>query len=127
MSEVNRTEDERLWAALAHASIIILGIIGPLIVYLVKKDESYWVGRQAMQALFYHIAVVILFIALAIITTILGIALSAVKLGAVAVVFGCLWPILGFGAVIYGLYGAYMCYKGNSFKYVVIGNMVTGL
>jgi uncharacterized protein len=127
MSETTRTEDERLWAALAHASIIILWIIGPLIVYLVKKDESYWVGRQAMQALFYQIGTTVAVIALSILSMIVGIILSAIKLGAIGAIFGCLWPILILGAVIYGLYGAYMCYKGTSFKYVVVGNMVSGL
>ena len=34
------TGDERPWALMAHLSIFIFPVFGPLIVYLVKKDQS---------------------------------------------------------------------------------------
>jgi uncharacterized Tic20 family protein len=134
---VSRSEDERLWAALAHASIIF-SIIGPLVVYLVKKDESYWVGRHAIQALIYQAAVwvvlIILSIVLGVITTIAlgGMAMTSSGAAAasglgIASVAGCCWPIVALAALAYALYGAYQCYQGKSFKYVIIGDLVSGL
>jgi uncharacterized Tic20 family protein len=46
------TEEERMFAAVAHASSVLgFAIIGPLVVYLLKKDQSAYVGFHAKQAL----------------------------------------------------------------------------
>jgi uncharacterized Tic20 family protein len=132
---ISRAEDERLWAALAHGSIIFMGILGPLIIYLVKKEESPWVGRQAIQSLLYHVAIglglfIVIFasVMLTVVTTIGGVAISP-KSALPALGFGwmCCWPMYLSVTVIYGLYGAYECYQGRNFKYKIIGNMVSGL
>ena len=34
------SSDDTLWALLAHLSHFVLGIIGPLVILLVKKEES---------------------------------------------------------------------------------------
>jgi uncharacterized protein len=58
------TQDERTWGLLAHLSSLIawligLPFIGPLIVWVIKKDESPFVGDQAKEALNFQIAVLI--------------------------------------------------------------------
>jgi uncharacterized Tic20 family protein len=51
--------DDTTWALLAHLSFFVLGIIGPLVIYLVKKDSSPFVRQHAAEALNFHITVTI--------------------------------------------------------------------
>jgi uncharacterized Tic20 family protein len=52
MAPDHPSEEERLLAALAHGSSIIgFAVIGPLALYLIKKDQSAYVGFHAKQAL----------------------------------------------------------------------------
>jgi uncharacterized protein len=60
------TESERTWGMLAHLSALaglvlpLFGIIGgPLLVYLVRRDESPWVAAHAKEALNFNISVLI--------------------------------------------------------------------
>jgi uncharacterized Tic20 family protein len=112
-----------------------MGIMGPLIIYIVKKDESVWVGRQAVQSLLYHAAIgvgFVLFFALSLIVTAIGtIAGAAINSPGLAIGFGfgwvCCWPVYLLAVVVYGLYGAYECYQGHNFKYIIVSKLVTGL
>ena len=49
------TSNERGLAMAAHLAVLILPIIGPLILYLVKKDDSRFVAYHAMQATVFQI------------------------------------------------------------------------
>jgi uncharacterized Tic20 family protein len=49
------TDDARTWAILAHVSILLLGPIGPLIVYLIKKDESEFLRKHSAEALSFSV------------------------------------------------------------------------
>jgi len=51
--------DEKLWAWLSHASFFVIGLIGPLIIMLVKGNESPFIRRHAVEALNFHISVLI--------------------------------------------------------------------
>jgi len=51
--------DEKLWAWLSHASFFVIGLIGPLVIMLVKGNESPFIRRHAVEALNFHISVVI--------------------------------------------------------------------
>ena len=53
------SKDERTMALLAHILGIPLGFIGPLIIWLIKKDESAYVADQAKEALNFQITVFI--------------------------------------------------------------------
>jgi hypothetical protein len=53
------TSDERMWAMFAHLSPLLLGVFGPLIIWLVKKDESQFVGENAKEALNFSLSVMI--------------------------------------------------------------------
>src|SRR5512144_3243700 len=44
------TSDETLWAVLSHVSFFVIALIGPLIVMLVKGNESRFVRDQAVGA-----------------------------------------------------------------------------
>lgn len=48
------TADERTWALVGHALTFVEGgIVGPLIVYLVKREESEFVAFHALQSLYF--------------------------------------------------------------------------
>jgi uncharacterized Tic20 family protein len=59
------TSDERTWASLAHIAGLIAGwlgglsFLGPLVIWLIKKDQSQFVDDQAKEALNFQIAVTI--------------------------------------------------------------------
>jgi hypothetical protein len=51
--------DAKTMAMLAHLLVIFTGFIGPLIIWLVKKDQSPFVNQQGKEALNWAITVVI--------------------------------------------------------------------
>ena len=53
------TSDERNMAVLAHLLGIVLGFLGPLIIWLIKKDESPYVNDQGKEALNFQITLII--------------------------------------------------------------------
>src|SRR6266571_8238308 len=59
------TSEERQWGLLAHLSGLIasflggLSFLGPLVVWIIKKDQSPFVADQAKEALNFQIAVTI--------------------------------------------------------------------
>lgn len=68
------TSDERTFAILAHILTLIAPIIAPLIIYLIKKDESKYITFHAKESLNFQITVTIIIIVLFI--TIIGILLT---------------------------------------------------
>ena len=53
-------DDDQIWIVLSHLSLLLgLGILLPLIVYLVKKDESPRISHHAKEALNFHISIMI--------------------------------------------------------------------
>lgn len=66
------TKEDKLMAMLAHLLMIFTGFIAPLVIYLVKKDESAYVGKQCKEALNFCISVALAFFALFVVTVIFG-------------------------------------------------------
>ena len=60
------TQEERNWALGAHLSgllgyVVVVGsVIGPLVIWLVKKEESEYIAQQALEALNFQITIFIL-------------------------------------------------------------------
>ena len=52
--------DERMWALIAHLLAFVFPVLGPLGVYLIKKDESRFVGYHAMQATVFQLIIYII-------------------------------------------------------------------
>jgi uncharacterized protein len=60
------TKDERTWGMLAHIAAFAFfilppvgGVLGPLIVWLIKRDQSPFVADQGREALNFNIAVLL--------------------------------------------------------------------
>ncbi len=125
LETVELTSDEKTWAVLAHVSILLgavtVGLLGPVaafVIWLVKKDESDYVGKQALQSLIYQIVVAVLsWIMWGVI-----IVLSMVVIGICLIPLGLLIDLAAIG---YGCYAAYLCSLGKEFKYPLIWEMIT--
>ena len=119
---VGISNDDKLWALLAHVLTIIgfcgipvLGnILPPLIIYLVKKEESQFVAFHAKQSLFFQIALVIFGLVYGIITFIL----SFVFIGLLLIPLGVL---IALGAIVYIVIVGVKAYQGEKFEYWLIG------
>ncbi|ADB19057.1 conserved hypothetical protein [Pirellula staleyi DSM 6068] len=99
------SSDERMWGLLAHLSPLIasgmgLPFLGPLIIWLIKKDESPFIADQAKEALNFQIAV-----------------LLAVMICAATVIGILLLPIVAVGALIYSIMAAMEANKGVYYRY----------
>jgi len=67
------TQDERTLAILSHILTLVAPILAPLIIYLIKKDDSKYVAAHAKESLNYQITFIIVCIVL--VVTIIGIFL----------------------------------------------------
>ena len=56
------TPDEKTMGILSHILCLVGGFIAPLIIYLIKKDESVYVREQSKEALNFQITVLICYI-----------------------------------------------------------------
>ncbi len=68
------TSDERTLAILSHILTLVAPILAPLVIYLLKKDESKYVSFHAKESLNFQITLLIVIIGL--IITIIGIFLT---------------------------------------------------
>ena len=71
--EIVPTSDEKTLALLAHILTFVAPILAPLIIYLVKKDDSQFVAYHAKESLNFQITLFVIVIILVI--TIIGILL----------------------------------------------------
>jgi uncharacterized Tic20 family protein len=53
------TSEDRTAAVLAHLLTLVCGFIAPLVIYLVKKDESQYVSEHAKESLNFQITLFI--------------------------------------------------------------------
>jgi uncharacterized Tic20 family protein len=112
--------EERQWAMFAHASALLGAFItgwvggwgwflGPLIIWLVKKDTMPFVDDQAKEALNFNITVAIIFVILTILSVLtLGIGLAI----ALPLMF-----IIGIAALVFIIIGAIKANEGKTYRY----------
>ena len=91
------SSDERLWATLAHLSIAVAAVVGPLVIWLVKKDESPFVADQAKEALNFQLSVFIA--SLVLLITIVGPA------------------VVGICGLVYAILAGMEANKGVNYRY----------
>jgi uncharacterized Tic20 family protein len=137
------TEDERVLAALSHASIVanivnLAGMIATALIWTMQRDRSRFVRAHALQSLVYQGAVLLISIflmlswGLCVVLSLLPVFLkpelyqfSSPPRSFYFALFGLIVPIgFGIAGTIYGLYGAYQVYRGRPFRYPVVGRLV---
>ncbi|GAA0985212.1 DUF4870 domain-containing protein [Nocardiopsis tropica] len=97
--------EERTMALLTHLSGIVLGFLVPLIMYLVKKDESPFLRHQSAQALNFQILLTIGYV--------ISIPLSFILIG------GLLSLVLWVLAVVFGILAGTAANRGEWYRYPV--------
>ena len=103
-----------------------LGVVAALVIYLIFKDRSRYVGFQAMQSFVFQLV----FWAGAglIIALMWGItgALSAIVVGLLCVPFALLFSVvlglMPLVALVYGVYGGIEANEGKDFRYWLVGD-----
>lgn len=90
-------------AMLAHLITFVSSFIGPLVIYLVKKDESKFVGDQAKEVLNFHLSVLIYAI--------------VAGLSILLLIGFVLLPALGVFVFVVTIVGAIRAYEGNMYRY----------
>jgi len=104
------TPEERSWGLLAHISGLIaswlggMAFLGPLIVWILKKDQSPFVADQAKEALNFQIAVTIaLWVSIALIWVF---CIGLIPLA-----------IVGIGSIVFSIIAAIEANKGVYYRY----------
>ncbi len=84
------TKDETTMATLLHVLVIFTGFVGPLIIWLIKKDESPFIDRHGKAALNFSITLTIAYF----VSAILILVLIGLLLILVLLVVGIVLPII---------------------------------
>jgi uncharacterized protein len=103
-------QDERTWGMVAHLSGLVaawlggFSFLGPLIIWLVKKDQSAFVADQAKEALNFQIAVTI-----------------AAWISVPLIWFFCIGlltlAVVAIGSIVYSIIAAMEANKGVYYRY----------
>ena len=99
------TSDDRTFAVLSHLLTVVpgVGILGPLIIYLIKNKESQFVSIHAKESLNFQITIIILyFISILLVILLIG--------------FLLLW-LIGIVNVILAIVAALRASEGKLYKY----------
>ena len=59
IAPVAQNSDDKTWGLLCHLSPLVAGFIGPLVIWLVKKDHSPFLEDQGKEALNFQISIMI--------------------------------------------------------------------
>ena len=114
------SKEERQWAMFAHLSALVGGLltsaiggwgffIGPLVIWLLKKDEMPFAADQAKEALNFNITVSAIFLIL-LILTILSLGLGAILTLPIMLV-------VGIGALVLIIMAAIKANDGVAYRY----------
>lgn len=113
--------EERTWAMMAHLSALLGGLltasfgrgwgcfIGPLIIWLIKKDTMPFVDDQAKEALNFNITVAIASLVL--------LVLSIVTFGIGLIIAIPMWIVIGIGWLVLTIVAAVKANEGVRYRY----------
>lgn len=109
-------QDARTWAVGAHVSAIgtalfggVSSFVGPLVVWLIRRDSDPFVAEHALEALNFNITVD-LFVIASIVVSVLTIGLAFLILGPLLLVLGVLW-------LVWTIQAASAASRGESYRY----------
>ncbi|MET0671998.1 MAG: DUF4870 domain-containing protein [Microbacterium pygmaeum] len=108
--------EERTWTWMAHLSGLF-AFVGPLVVWLVQKDKSPVVSREAKEALNFQITVAAITLAVFIAGTILSIAV----IGLFVLMIAPLVPLYG---VVFAIVAAVKSNQTGTFRYPLTVRLV---
>lgn len=118
-SLTNPGKEARNWAVLSHLSALAVGLlgsavglpifsfIGPLTIYLMKKDESPFVADQAKEALNFNISIGIIMFVLIVLSLTIILMIITIPL----------MILIGLAAIILSIIGAVKASNGEAYRY----------
>lgn len=95
--------DDTTLAMVSHLLGLLTGFLGPLVMYLVKRDESPYVRDQAAEALNFQLTLMIAYVAASV--------LMFVFIGFL------LLPLIWIGSVVFMVLAAVAANRGESYRY----------
>lgn len=95
--------DDKTWAILSHVLTFVGGFIAPLVIYLIKKDESPYVRHHAAEALNFQLSIMIY--------AIVSIILVLVLIGILLIL------AVGIGALVFTIIAAIAASNGEEYRY----------
>ncbi len=104
------SKDDSNIAMLAHLLGIVTGFIGPLVIWMIKKDSSAYIAQEAKEALNFQITMLIAFIA--------AFIMKVILIGFLLV------PLLWIVNLIFCIIAAMASSKGTGYKYPVAIRLV---
>jgi uncharacterized Tic20 family protein len=105
-------QDEKTMAMLAQLLGVLTGFIGPLIMYLIAKDDQPFLKHHAAEALNFHLTVLIGYV--------ISFVLMLVIIG-----FITYFAIL-IAAIVFGIMATIAANKGEWYRYPISIRMVSG-
>ncbi len=117
-TSTSTANDDKTMGIIAHVLLIFTWWLGPLILWVIKKDQKGFAEHHAREALNFGITVTIAYIALWIVATIL----AFITFG-----FTFFLPFLVWiAALVFGILGAMAANKGELYRYPVSLRLVKG-
>jgi uncharacterized Tic20 family protein len=113
---------ERQWAMFAHLSALVaiwlggMAFLGPLLVWLIKKDEMRFVDDQGKEALNFQLNILLLKVA----TVIIGVPLGVVTLGIGFVLLFAILAGLVVLDIVLAIVAAVEVNGGGTYRYPLI-------
>lgn len=105
------TSDEKLWIMLCHLSLLLgVGLILPLVVYFVKKQDSPLTAEHAKEALNFHISIYIY--------AFVSVLLSFVLIGIPLLI------AISFGSIVCAIIACIKASEGQFYRYPLILRLV---
>ncbi len=92
--------DEKTMALLAHILAIVTWFVGPLIIWIIKKDQSEFIRKHALEALAFSLTVTV-------VNILAGILIYLLML------------IIWIGSLLYFILGAIRANEGKIFEYPI--------
>jgi uncharacterized Tic20 family protein len=103
--------DERLWSMLGHLSFFVFALLAPLIIMLTAGERSAYVRDQSVEALNFHITLLIAAIAcFALVFFVIGIFLLI-----------ALW----IAGAVFAIIAAVESYQGRPYRYPISLRLIT--
>ncbi|MCX7033440.1 MAG: DUF4870 domain-containing protein [Arenimonas sp.] len=117
------TQEQKTWGMIAHLSALIGflipfgNIVGPLVVWLIKKDTMPFVDDQGKEALNFNITVAIVVAGLMIVGTVLLVIL-------IGFLFYLLAAVIGVAALVFMIIAGLKANEGVSYRYPYIFRLI---
>ena len=136
----NPSSEERLMAALAHASVVVFGpgILVGVFIWLTQKGKMAYASNQGMQAAVYQLVGMIVTMAMWVVWGIFYALTWIPFVRNPELLDGPPPPIFWIGMIsmvipllimvvwsLYGLWGAIQAFRGHDFRYLIIGKLLS--